>query len=171
MKSYIIKLFSFPSSVNEVASRVVAGCVAALSLGAVFLAQPWIVILLAYGFWARVLTGPSLSPLAQLALRVVSPRITSHPRLVPGPPKRFAQGIGVVFSSLALLSYYGLGSMPLTWTLLILLGCAAFLEAAFAYCLGCKIFGFLMRHGFVPEKVCEECADLSSRYAGHAPMA
>jgi len=49
------------------------------------------VIPLAYGFWARVLTGPTLSPLGQLATRVVAPRLPVEPKLVPGPPKRFAQ--------------------------------------------------------------------------------
>jgi hypothetical protein len=33
------------------------------------------------------------------------------------------------------------------------------------YCLGCTIFGWLMRHGMIPEDVCAECGDLSARYA------
>ena len=35
----------------------------------------WLLIPLAYGFWARVLTGPKLSPLAWLAMNVVAPRL------------------------------------------------------------------------------------------------
>ena len=56
--------------------------------------QPWLIAVLAYGFWARVLTGPTLSPLGQLVTRVVTPLVPAAPRNVPGPPKRFAQGIG-----------------------------------------------------------------------------
>ena len=41
---------------------------------------------------------------------------------------------------------------------------AAFLEAAFGFCLGCKVFALLMKGGIIPESVCEECNDLSLRY-------
>jgi hypothetical protein len=40
---------------------------------------------------------------------------------------------------------------------------AATLESVFAYCLGCQIFGLLMRTGVVPEDVCAECADIWAR--------
>ena len=45
-----------------------------------------------------------------------------------------------------------------------LLTCAAFLEAAFGLCLGCKAFALLMRLGVIPESVCLECSDLSLRH-------
>ena len=53
----------------------------------------WLFLPLAYGFIARVLSGPRLSPLARLATAVVAPRLGA-PKPVPGPPKRFAQAIG-----------------------------------------------------------------------------
>jgi hypothetical protein len=40
---------------------------------------------------------------------------------------------------------------------------AASLEAFVGYCLGCKIFAFLMRTGVIPESVCEECNDIWGR--------
>jgi hypothetical protein len=40
---------------------------------------------------------------------------------------------------------------------------AAALESIFGYCLGCKAFALLIRAGVVPDSVCEECADISSR--------
>ena len=46
-------------------------------------------MVLAYGFVARVLTGPTLSPLGQLVTRVVTPALDIEARPVPGPPKRF----------------------------------------------------------------------------------
>ncbi|MGH9271283.1 MAG: DUF4395 family protein, partial [Ilumatobacteraceae bacterium] len=58
---------------------------------------------LALGFLARVLAGPTLSPLGQLATRVVAPRL-GRPRLVPGPPKRFAQSIGLALTTAAVAS-------------------------------------------------------------------
>ena len=48
----------------------------------------WILPALAYGFVARALTGPKLSPLAFVATRVVTPRLPFTHRYSPGPAKR-----------------------------------------------------------------------------------
>ncbi len=73
----------FPATVNERAAGTVAALVALLT-GAHPLLVP-----IALGFWARVLTGPRLGPLARVATRVVAP-----PKEVAGPTKRVAQGLG-----------------------------------------------------------------------------
>ena len=49
---------------NEKAARLVAGVVAITGLVILATGAYWLLIPLAYGFWARVLTGPTLSPLA-----------------------------------------------------------------------------------------------------------
>jgi hypothetical protein len=157
-------VFKFPNPVNDNAARTVATGVVLMCVAAIAFRQPWILIPLAYGFWARVLTGPTLSPLGQFATRVVAPRIPGEPRFVAGPPKRFAQGIGVAFSTTALVLWYGFGLGTATWVVTGLLAAAAFLEAAFGLCLGCKAFGVLMKIGIVPEEVCATCADISLRY-------
>ena len=159
-------MFSFPNPVNDNAARTVATGVVLMCLATIVLDQPWILIPLAYGFWARVLTGPTLSPLGQLATRVVAPRLPVEPKLVPGPPKRFAQAIGVVFSTTALVLWYGFGEHTASYVVVALLACPAFLEAAFGLCLGCKAFALLMRAGVIPESVCLECSDLSLRFPG-----
>src|SRR5277367_6278624 len=97
-------LFSFPNPVNEVAARAVAGGVMVLGLVTLLADLPFLLIPMALGFWARVLTGPTLSPLGQLATRVIAPRLSEYARPVPGPPKRFAQGIGVVVTTGATVS-------------------------------------------------------------------
>jgi hypothetical protein len=162
-------VFSFPNPVNEYAARTVATGVVLMCVAALAFRQPWILIPLAYGFWARVLTGPTLSPLGQLATRVVAPRLPGEPRLVPGPPKRFAQAIGVAFSTSALVLWYGFGLGAATWVVTAMLGAAAFLEAAFGLCLGCLAFGALMRAGLIPEEVCVACADISLRHPQLSP--
>jgi len=156
------RLLSFPNPVNEKAARAVATGV--VVLGAVILATgwTWLTILLAYGFVARVLSGPTLSPLGRLATQVAAPRL-GPPRLVPGPPKRFAQGIGAVLSLSAAVLALGFGATTAALVLVGLVTAAATLEAAFAFCLGCKIFAVLMRVGVVPRTVCEACDDLSLR--------
>jgi hypothetical protein len=152
-------LFSFPNPVNEVSARLVAGGVVVMSLLTISLDLKWATAVIAYGFIARVLTGPTLSPLGQLMTRLVTPRLPVAARPVPGPPKRFAQGMGVTFSVAALiltvLGYWGAAQIVLG-----LLTAAALLESALGLCLGCKAFALLMRVGVVPEEVCEKCANI-----------
>lgn len=153
------RLIGFPDPVNEVSARLVATGVVAMALAAIVLDAKWLTAVLAYGFVARVLTGPKLSPLGQLVTRVVTPRLAFEPKLVPGPPKRFAQGIGVVFSVTALALTIA-GSWFGAQVALGMLAGAAFLEAALGLCLGCKLFAVLMAVGIVPEEVCERCNDI-----------
>ena len=157
------RLFEFPNPVNEVSARLVAGGVVLLCLATIVLDQPWLTAVIAYGFVARVLTGPTLSPLGQLVTRVITPRLGLPAKPVPGPPKRFAQGIGAVLSVTAAVLALGFGQVLAAYVLLGLLVVAATLESVFAYCLGCKIFAGLMRFGLIPEAVCAECNDIWNR--------
>src|SRR4051812_24103527 len=150
-------LFSFPNPVNEVSARVVATGVVIMAVLALALRLPWMLVPLAYGFVARVATGPTLSPLGQLATRVVTPRLSLPAKPVPGAPKRFAQGIGATLTVLALVLHFGFGQTGAAYVLLAMLLVAASLEAFAGYCLGCKVFAMLMRIGLVPESVCEAC--------------
>ncbi len=156
-------LFSFPNPANDIAARVVAGVVVVMSVAAIVVPERWLLVPLAYGFWARVLTGPKLSPLGWLATRVVAPYIAT-PRPVPGPPKRFAQAMGTAFSTAALVVWFGYSDRLAASVLLGLLAAAASLESFAGYCLGCRIFGLLMRLGLIPDGVCEECRDLRIRH-------
>jgi len=154
-------VIGFPRTINEKAARTVAGVVAVTGLVALLVPAHWLVIPLAYGFWARVLTGPRLSPLAALASRVVAPRL-GEPREVPGPPKRFAQGMGAAITTAAAVALVA-GAGTVVSVLLVALVAAATLESAFGYCVGCQVFGLLMRAGLIPDEVCAECADIWAR--------
>jgi len=158
------ELLHFPNPVNEKAARVVAGAVFALSIVTLATGAYWLAAVLAYGFVARTLAGPTLSPLGQAATRLIAPRLGA-PKPVPGPPKRFAQAVGATFTvSIALFA--------LVWhddTIAgVLLGAmilAAGLESIFAFCVGCRLFALLMRVGLIPESVCLECSDVKLRGA------
>ena len=153
-------VIGFPRTINEKAARVVAGVVAVCGLVALLVPAHWLVIPLAYGFWARVLTGPRLSPLGALASRVIAPRL-GEPKPVSGPPKRFAQALGATMTTAAVVALAaGAGGVD---ALLVLLVAAATLESVFAFCAGCQIFGLLMRAGVVPQEICAECTDISLR--------
>jgi hypothetical protein len=152
------ELFSFPNPVNETSARLVAGAVAVLTVLTVAFQQGWLIPVLAYGFLARTLTGPKLSPLALLATRVVTPRLHVHHRYAPGPAKRFAQSIGALFTVAATLLYYAAGQHTAAFVLVVVIAVFATLESAFGICVGCNVFYLGMRLGIVPPSVCEDCA-------------
>ena len=154
----------FPNPVNEVAARTVAACVVVMALIVAVLGWGWVLIPLTYGFVARVIAGPRFSPAGLIATKVVAPRLGRHARLVPGPPKRFAQAIGVVFSVTGSVLWLA-GAETASRVVVGALGAAALLEAALGLCLGCKVFAALIRLGAVPESVCEECNDIGKRLA------
>ena len=158
-----VELFRFPNPVNEVSARLVAFFVVILAATTIAFDVEWLTLVLAYGFVARVLTGPTLSPLGQLVTRVLTPRLALEPRYVPGPPKRFAQGIGAAFSLTAVLLTYGFDQFGAAQWVLGALLVAASLEAFAGYCLGCKGFALLMRAGVIPASVCEDCNDIWRR--------
>lgn len=152
------ELFSFPNPVNETSARTVAGVVAVLAVVAVAFQQGWLLPVLAYGFVARALTGPTLSPLGQLATRVVTPRLPVAHRYAPGPAKRFAQTIGAVFTVVATVLWFGFGQHTAALVLVGILAVFAVLEAGFGLCVGCRAFFVGMRLGLVPPQICEECS-------------
>jgi hypothetical protein len=163
----VSRLFAFPNPVNEKAARVVAAAVLVTVLVILATGAYWLLIPLTYGFWARVLTGPTLSPLGWTAQNVIAPRLGDK-KLVPGPPKRFAQGMGAVMATTALVLALILGDDTAADVVLGLFVIAAGLESIFAICLGCQVFAQLMRIGLIPTSVCDECADVSLRLRASA---
>ena len=154
-------VFAFPNPVNEYAARITAALVVLLAIITLLSGSGWGLLAIALGFWLRVLFGPRISPLALLSVKVLAPRL-GRARLVPGPPKRFAQGMGAFVSSAALVLFVA-GALPAAWIALAVLIVAASLEAFAGFCLGCVIFGMLQRRGLIPEDVCEACNNISLR--------
>jgi hypothetical protein len=152
--------------VNEKAARFVAGVVAITAALILATGAYWLLVPLSYGFWARVLTGPTLSPLARLAMKVMG----RDPKYVPGPPKRFAQGMGAAMTTTATILWLT-GSTTAAGVLVAMVLVAATLESVLAICLGCHVFAGLMRLGLIPEAVCAECADIRLARGRPAPAA
>jgi hypothetical protein len=145
-----VSVISFPEVVDERAARTVATGVVVLALTTIATRSPVLAAVLALGFLARVLSGPRFSPLALVATRVVVPRLAGDARPVLGEPKRFAQGIGLAFSTTALVLLL-VGERSAAVVVLAMLVVAAGLEAGLGLCLGCKIYGRLF-----PDR-CERC--------------
>lgn len=159
------EVFAFPEVVNDHAARCTAALVVALALVTMVSpapAQTWLAVALVVGFALRVAGGPRYSPFGRLSVHVLAPRVSPEPKLVAGAPKRFAQTIGLVMSSVAL----GLFLAGLTTAATVVLGilvAAALAEAALGFCLGCWMYAQLQRVGVIPGDTCVECADIWAR--------
>ena len=131
--------------------------------------QWWLLALLAVDFTLRATLGPRHSPVARLVQAWVRPRVRVAPRPTAGPPKRFAAAIGAGLTLTATLAY-GLhvatgAEGPLVAVIGITVVMVVFpaLESLLGLCVGCVLFGQLMRLGLVPEDVCLDCADITRR--------
>ena len=154
--------FSFPNPVNETSARTVAAGVVVMGIAFLVLRSGWVLVPLTYGFWARVLAGPKISPLGRIATQVVTPALKIEHRMVAGPPKRFAQAVGVAFSTVASILWIT-GAIGAAQVVIVMLVIAASFEAFLAICFGCIMFAGLMRIGVIPDEVCAECANISLR--------
>jgi hypothetical protein len=144
----------FPSVVDDVTVRLIAGVVLVVGVIALSTQQWWLYAVLAVDFSLRAALGPSASPVARLVQRWIRPAVSAPKRPTAGPPKRFAQGMGLTFTSGAALAWW-LGVPALSYALIGLLVVAASLEAFFEICLGCIVFRFFWE--------CEDCNDISER--------
>ena len=149
-------MFTFPNPVNEVVARTVAGFVLVTAIVYVTTSSFWVLVFLLSGFLVRVASGPRYSPTAWVAIHMIVPRLPFGDKPVSGPPKRFAQGIGVFMVSAAALVYllgFELYASGLVGVLMVF----AALECIFGFCAGCHIFRALMRLRIIPESICIEC--------------
>lgn len=163
----------FPNPVDESVARVTAGEVVVINVvvfpsaacpgHALAVGQLWLLPVVAADYTVRALVGPRYSPLARLAM-VMAPRLGLQPRWTAGPPKRFAATIG---ASMMLAASVLVLTGPV-WAAYALTGIMVLfpaLESFVGLCIGCKLFALLMRVGMVPQDVCAECADITTRLA------
>ena len=151
-------LFSFPNPVNDYAARAVAAMVIILVILFQVTENKFLLLFITYGFLARVLTGPTLSPIGLIATKLIVPALGSPNKPVPGPPKRFAQLVGLLISSSAIVAIFVFGSPDSARYLMAVIGFFASLESILGFCAGCFVFGWLMKLNLIPQSVCESCA-------------
>ena len=158
--SSILKtIFSFPETINEYAARMVAGFILILALTYLYSHNIYLLAFMVYGFLARVMAGPSLSPIALLVTKFLIPKMGNPYAECPGAPKRFAQFIGLVFTSSAF--YFVMRGQSTTAYLLIrILAIFASLESIMGFCAGCWLFKQMIKWGWIPQRVCEKCNDI-----------
>jgi hypothetical protein len=106
----------------------------------------WLLLAQALVFATGLVRGPSASPYAWVFRTLVRPRIAPPADLEDAAPPRFAQGCGLAFTLVALLGV-AFGASMLTTVAVSAALAAAFLNAAFGFCLGCEIYLRLRRAG------------------------
>ncbi len=154
-------MFNFPNPVNEIVARTVAAFVLFISVIYLATGSLWLLLFLLFGFLVRAASGPRFSPTAWLAIHVIVPMLPFRNKPVAGPPKRFAQAVGLLVVA-GSVSVYLAGYQLYASALIGLLTVFSGMECIFGFCAGCYVFGILIRLGLIPESVCTECHVWSS---------
>ena len=95
-------------------------------------------------FAVGALFGLRYAPYGIVYRRLVRPRLGPPARTEAEAPPRFSQGVGMVFAAGGVLGYaLGASAVGITCTAFALF--AAFLNAAFDFCLGCQVYLFIQR--------------------------
>ncbi len=107
-------------------------------------ASGWLLAAQTLVFAVGAALGVRRAPYGLLFRTVVQPRLGPVTRTEDARPPRFAQTVGLVFAAVGLIGYF---AGPV-WLGPAATGCAlaaAFLNAAFDYCLGCELYLVLRR--------------------------
>jgi hypothetical protein len=95
-------------------------------------------------FAIGALKGPQFTPYAFVYRSLIKPRLKSPLRTEDVRPPKFAQSIGLAFALVAIVG--AATGTPVVFTIAIAAAlAAAFLNAAFDFCLGCQVYLILAR--------------------------
>ena len=104
----------------------------------------WLIAFQAVVFAIGALRGPQFTPYAYIFKKIVKPRLKSQATLEDVRPPQFAQSVGLGFALVAIIgSATGAGGVFTVAVGFAL--AAAFLNAAFNFCLGCQMYLLILR--------------------------
>jgi hypothetical protein len=104
----------------------------------------WLIAFQAVVFAIGALRGPQFTPYAFIFKNVIKPRLKSTVTFEEVRPPQFAQAVGLAFALVAIIgSATGAGGVFTVAVGFAL--AAAFLNAAFNYCLGCQMYLLILR--------------------------
>ncbi|MEV6252413.1 DUF4395 domain-containing protein [Nocardia sp. NPDC051911] len=128
------------------AAWVTTGVLVVVLLAAAFspVAAGVLIALQAVVFAVGAALGPRRHPYGRIYAAVVAPRLAPTTETEPTAPLRFAQLLGFVFAAVSLLGF-ALGSTIVGAVFAGFALFAAFLNAAFGLCLGCRIYPLVAR--------------------------
>ena len=122
-------------------SAVITSIVLAIAL---VTSNIWVIAFQAAVFAIGALRGPQFTPYAFIFKKLIKPRLKSEPILEDVRPPRFAQGVGLAFAVTATIGAAAGITQVFTVAVAFALA-AAFLNAAFNFCLGCQVYLLLVR--------------------------
>ena len=104
----------------------------------------WVITLQAVVFAIGAIRGPQFTPYAFIFKKLIKPRLKSEPTFEDVRPPQFAQTVGLGFALVAVIaSVTGAGGLFTVAVAFAL--AAAFLNAAFNFCLGCEMYLLILR--------------------------
>lgn len=95
-------------------------------------------------FALGALVGLQAQPYGVLFRRLIRPRLAPPAELEDAAPPRFAQAVGLLFMVVALIALLAGATIVATVAVALALA-AAFLNAAFNFCLGCEMYLLVAR--------------------------
>ena len=115
-----------------------------ITVGVSHLAAGWILFAQTLVFAVGALGGLRYAPYGLIFRHLVRPRLGPPSKTEPEAPPRFSQGVGLVFAGIGTLGFAaGLPVLGIIFAAFAL--AAAFLNAAFGYCLGCQMYLLIQR--------------------------
>ncbi|CAB4865470.1 MAG: DUF4395 family protein [Actinobacteria bacterium] len=134
-------------SIDSRGPRFSAGLTTIVLASALVTSQIWIVIVQAIIFAIGATKGPQFTPYAVIFKKFIKPRLNGKVILEDVRPPKFAQSIGLLFA-LAAIAGSITGIAPLFTVAISFALAAAFLNAAFSFCLGCELYLIILRVRF-----------------------
>lgn len=104
----------------------------------------WLFAAQAVVFGIGAVFGLRYSPYGYIYRALIRPRLGPPAELEAEAPPRFAQGVGLVFGIIGVIGY-ATGVTPLGMAAAAAALAAAFLNAAFGFCLGCEMYVLIKR--------------------------
>jgi hypothetical protein len=122
-------------------SAIVTTIVLAIALAT---GSMWLLLAQTLVFAVGAVAGLRYAPYGLIYRFLVRPRLGPPSRVEPAAPPRFAQGVGMVIAAVGVIGYaVGVTGIGIAFTAMAL--AAAFLNAAFDFCLGCQMYLFIRR--------------------------
>ncbi len=140
-----VKTQTKPSTVIDARGpRFSAAITSAVLATALATSNLWVIVAQAIVFAIGAFRGPQFTPYALIFKKIVKPRLRSAVITEDVRPPQFAQSVGLIFALAAIAgSISGVSGLFVVAVSFAL--AAAFLNAAFNFCLGCEMYLLLLR--------------------------
>ena len=104
----------------------------------------WVLALQGLVFFIGAVRGPQFTPYGLMFKTFVKPRLKKEAPTEDVRPPKFAQAVGFIFALVGTIGAFAGADLVFTVAVSMALA-AAFLNAAFNYCLGCEMYLFGLR--------------------------